>query len=215
MMRKRFVAVSILIGGLPAVAGLLAWARLPAAIPVHWNIIGEADGYGPKAAIFLFSGMIAALTALWALLPGVSPRGYDVERFGPTWWRCGLLVNALLGYVGTLVLAQALDVPLAMDRFICGGIAVLIVLLGNVLGKVRSNFWLGVRTPWTLASERVWYATHRLAGKTMVLGGLLALACVLAGAPAHWATYTVLAGALLPVPYSLLYYKRLERGGAL
>jgi uncharacterized membrane protein len=215
MMRKRFVAVSILIGGALAAAALLAWAHLPASIPVHWNIDGEADGYGPKAAVFLFSGMIAALTALWALLPGVSPRGYDVERFGPTWWRCGLLVNALLGYIGALVLVQALGLPLAMDRFISGGIAVLIVLLGNVLGKVRSNFWLGVRTPWTLASERVWYATHRLAGKTMVIGGLLALACVLAGLPARWATWAVLAGALLPVPYSLLYYKRLERGGAL
>jgi uncharacterized membrane protein len=215
MMRKRFVAVSILAGSLPAVAALLAWTRLPASIPVHWNIIGEADGYGPRAAVFLFSGMIAALTALWALLPGVSPRGYDVERFGPTWWRCGLLVNGLLAWVGVLVLAQALGVPLAMDRLLSGGIAVLVVLLGNVLGKVRSNFWLGVRTPWTLASERVWYATHRLAGKTMVAGGLLALACLLAGLPAPWATCAVLAGALLPVPYSLLYYKRLERGGAL
>jgi uncharacterized membrane protein len=115
--------------------------------------------------------------------------------------------------VQALVLAQALGVPLAMDRLLSGGIAVLVVLLGNVLGKVRSNFWLGVRTPWTLASERVWYATHRLAGKTMVTGGLLALACVLAGLPARWATCAVLAGALLPVPWSLLYYKRLERPG--
>ena len=82
-----------------------------------------------------------------------------------------------------------------------------------MLGKVKRNFWLGVRTPWTLASDRVWYSTHRLAGKTMVTGGLVVLAAALAGLPPYVSTAALLAGALVPVVYSLVYYKRLERTG--
>jgi uncharacterized membrane protein len=100
-----------------------------------------------------------------------------------------------------------------IGRALFGGIGIALVLLGNVLGKVRRNFWLGVRTPWTLASDRVWYATHRLAGKTMVLGGLAVVAATVAGLPAYVATGALLAAALAPVGFSLVYYKRLERTG--
>jgi uncharacterized membrane protein len=104
---------------------------------------------------------------------------------------------------------------LALERALPGAVALLVVLLGNVLGKVRSNFWFGVRTPWTLASERVWYATHRLAGKTMVAGGLAALLMLMGGLPVRWAHAAILLGALVPAAWSLVYYKRLEREGRL
>jgi uncharacterized membrane protein len=84
-----------------------------------------------------------------------------------------------------------------------------------VIGKVRRNFWLGIRTPWTLASERVWYATHRMAGKTMVGAGVLGLVALLVGLPEMLAIFLFIAGLLLPALYSLLYYKRLERSGGL
>jgi uncharacterized membrane protein len=103
---------------------------------------------------------------------------------------------------------------LDIGRALLGGIGIAIVLLGNVLGKVKRNFWLGVRTPWTLASDRVWYATHRLAGKSMVTGGLVVLAAALAGLPGYVATGALLAAALVPVVFSLVYYKRLERAGS-
>jgi uncharacterized membrane protein len=88
-------------------------------------------------------------------------------------------------------------------------------LLGNVLGKVRRNFWLGVRTPWTLANERVWYSTHRLAARSMVVAGLLALAAVILDLPGVLAVSVLGAGFAIPVGWSLLYYKRLERSGRL
>jgi uncharacterized membrane protein len=98
---------------------------------------------------------------------------------------------------------------------VLGGIALLFVLLGNVMGKLRRNFWLGVRTPWTLANERVWYATHRLAARTMVAGGLPALVAALGALPHLVAVAALLGAALVPVVFSLVYYKRLERAGTL
>ena len=83
------------------------------------------------------------------------------------------------------------------------------------MGKVRRNFWIGIRTPWTLASERVWYATHRFAAKTMVVGALLSLAGVIAGLPLSLCLVLALAGAIVPALYSLAAYKRLERSGNL
>jgi len=97
------------------------------------------------------------------------------------------------------------------------GVSVLVIVLGNVMGKLRRNFFIGIRTPWTLASERVWYATHRLAGKSMVAAGILSVGAALAGGVAGFAAWMaiVLAGFLVPVVYSFVHYKALEREGTL
>ena len=89
----------------------------------------------------------------------------------------------------------------------------MIALLGNVMGKVRRNFYVAIRTPWTLADERVWNTTQRLAAKTLVLGGVAGLILVLAGARPWLFLIPVLAGAFVPAIYSLVYYKQLERSG--
>jgi uncharacterized membrane protein len=215
MTKNGFLGASSLIAAATLAATLLAYERLPARIPTHWNVDGVADGFGPRAMVFAFSAMMAALAALWAVLPAVSPRRYEVERFGATWWRGGLLVVALFGYLQAMLLWSLSGGQFKLDRAMLGGVALLVVLLGNLLGKVRSNFWFGVRTPWTLADERVWYATHRLAAKTMVAGGLAALALLLGGLPVRYAHLAILAGALVPAAWSLVYYKRLERNGRL
>jgi uncharacterized membrane protein len=102
-----------------------------------------------------------------------------------------------------------------MDRAIVGGLGMFFVLAGNVMGKVRRNFWLGVRTPWTLANDRVWYATHRLAARTMVAGGALAVLVALAGWHGVLGIGGLVLGAIVPVVFSLVYYKRLEKADAL
>jgi len=210
-MKKRFVCGAALLVGAALAAILVAWERLPARIAIHWNLQGAADGWGGRAMLLEFPALMAGLAVLWLVLPGWSPQRYGVERFGPTWWHAGLVVTALPGFVQAVVLWNALGTPVAVDRLLAGGIAVAVILLGNVLGKVRRNFWLGVRTPWTLADERVWYATHRLAGKTAVGGGLLALGALLAGLPSGLALGLVVAGVLVPAGYSLVVHRRLAR----
>jgi uncharacterized membrane protein len=213
MTKKRFLWWSIPVLVLVLAATALVYRDLPDIIPIHWNAAGEANGYGARITIFLLPLITGLMLLLWPVLPTVSPDKFRVEGFSDTWWFSGLVMVALLAYVQGVQLAVLAHGALDIGRALLGGIGIAFVLLGNVLGKVKRNFWLGVRTPWTLASDRVWYSTHRLAGKTMVTGGLVVLAAALAGLPPYESTAALLAGALVPVVYSLVYYKRLERAG--
>ena len=102
--------------------------------------------------------VLAAEIALFALLPRLSPKRFEVDSFLPTYWYLMLLIVAVSGYFLAVVMWAALTGTGDIGRAILAGVSVLIALTGNVLGKVRRNFYIGVRTPWTLASERVWYA---------------------------------------------------------
>lgn len=214
-MKTRFTWWAVLMLALTVGATLLIYGTLPARIPAHWNAAGTVDGWGPRAGIFTEPLIMLGLALLWRWLPAVSPKRFGVDGFEDTWWFGGMATLGLLAFIQAMLLWAASGAAVDMGRALAGGLGAFMLLLGNVMGKVRRNFWLGVRTPWTLTDERVWYATHRLAGRTMVLGGLLAIAAALAGLPGWSGTALVLAGALVPAAYSLVYYKRLERAGRL
>jgi uncharacterized membrane protein len=95
------------------------------------------------------------------------------------------------------------------------GIFLMFALMGNVLGKVRKNFYIGVRVPWTLASDRVWNDTHRFAAWIMVSAGILGFIMTLVGVPLVVPIVLLIGSAFVPVVYSFVHYKSLERRGAL
>lgn len=194
----------------------LAYPHLPDQVPTHWNFRGEVDGYSSRWVLLLLGpGLMVIMMAMFAVLPALSPRRFEVDAFLPTYLYLMLVIVVLCGYVFALLVWAALTGSVDIQRALLGGISVLIALIGNVMGKVRRNFYIGIRTPWTLASERVWYATHRLAGQLMVATGIICLAIALAGGT-FWIWITLLLmGTLFPVAYSLIYYKRLEKSGEL
>ena len=214
-MRNRY----LLLCGLVVLATLALtfalYAQLPARIPTHWNGQGQIDGYGPRHFVFLHTVFMVVFMLVWTVLPSLSPKRFKVDTFNATYWHICLIVVALLGYIQCVLVWGAYSPSMPMNRAMFGGLAVFVGLLGNVMGKVRRNFWIGIRTPWTLANEKVWYSTHRFAAKTMVIGALLSLAGVFAGLPIAWCLALVMAGLLVPAAYSLLVYKRLERSGNL
>ncbi len=215
MNRKYFVACAALLLA-TLLAYIIALPNLPAEVPIHWNFQGEINGYGPRWVLLLIGpGTIALTILLFAVLPALSPKRFALETFLPTYRFISLTVTALSAYLFAILLWAALVQTAAVKFALLGGVSVVLLLLGNVLGKVRRNFYIGVRTPWTIASERVWNATHRFAGKSMVLSAILSLVVALLGA-AMWLWIAVIAvGSLAPVLYSLLYYKQLEKRGEL
>lgn len=210
MTKKHFLWWSIGLLALTVAATLLVYPGLPAVIPTHWDAAGQVNGHGPRATVFLQPAMIGLMLLLWPRLPAASPDKFKVEGFSTTWWFSGMAVIGLLAYIQGVLLAVLAYGALDIGRALLGGIGMAIVLLGNVTGKLKRNFWLGVRTPWTLASDRVWYATHRLAGKTMVAGGLVALVAAILDLPFELGIGAIMIGALVPAGYSLIYYKRLD-----
>jgi uncharacterized membrane protein len=214
MTRKVFVFEILLIAAALA-ATMLVYPHLPAQVPIHWDIHSQPDGYGPRWTLFLFGpGIMAAVMGLTWVLPWLSPKRFKMDSFWPTYHLVMLLVFCMMAYVFAVMLWANCGRAIDMGRAISCGICLFFVLIGNVLGKLRRNFYVGVRTPWTLADERVWNATHRFAARTFVAGGLIGLVLSIAGL-FLWAILVPLAGALAPVVYSLVYYKQLERRGEL
>jgi uncharacterized membrane protein len=189
-------------------------------IPTHFNAAGEADVWTPRERILpqwlILPAAMVFLMALSVLLPWLSPRGFEIDRFRDTFFLLMAVVTAVMGYVQfLLVLGGVQGVQLDLTRWLLGGISLFFALLGNRLGKVQRNFWMGVRTPWTLASETVWIQTHRLTAWMWTAGGLVLAVLAFAGVSV-WVWIAGLgAMALYPVFYSLWLYKRLEKQGRL
>jgi uncharacterized membrane protein len=191
-------------------------------VPTRWNIEGKVDGWGGKSwATFLVPGMMIAFLVLFAFLPALSPKHFEVDSFRSTYLYILVLLTALFFYInGVILLATWQEVregPRFMDigRALIGGIFLFFALLGNVMGKVRKNFYIGIRVPWTLASDRVWNDTHRLAAWLMVSVGVIGFLLVIAGAFPIVAIGLLIGSMLIPVVYSFIHYKSLERRGAL
>ncbi len=214
MKNRYWIACSVIV--LATVAFTLAlYSKLPATIPTHWDAAGNVNGYGPRSFVFIETVLMLMLMVLWPALPSLSPKRFTVDSFDATYWHIGVIAVALLGYLQCVIVWGAYSPSMPINRALFGGLAMFLGLVGNVMGKVRRNFWIGIRTPWTLANERVWYSTHRLAAKTMLGGAVLSLAGMFAGLPLGLCLAVLLAGPILPAVYSLIFYKRLERSGHL
>jgi len=213
MTRKYYLLAFALIVICLAAAAIL-YPHLPSRVPTHWNAHGQVDHYGSKLTLLvLFPSVMLGIVGFMAAIPWLSPRHFEVEPFRSTYLYIMVVIVAFMAYLHALMLWSAVSGQVKIQKANLGGLCLLIALLGNVMGKVKRNFFIGIRTPWTLADERVWYATHRLGAKTMVLGGLTGLVLAWAGAPPLLCFVPVLVGAFVPAFYSLVYYKQLERRG--
>jgi uncharacterized membrane protein len=204
-------------------AGVSVWLypSLPERIPTHWNIKGQVDGYGGKHwALFLMPAFMVGMLVLFYFLPALSPKQFEVDAFRPTYLLIMVIVTALFAYLHLVTLYAVWKTAMQKEQFDLGrplvaGIFLMFALLGNVLGKVRKNFYIGVRVPWTLASDRVWNDTHRVAAWIMVASGLFGFIIVLIGVPIVYAIVLLIASSFIPIIYSFVHYKGLERRGAL
>jgi uncharacterized membrane protein len=187
---------------------------LPDTVPTHWNIRGEIDDHGSKwTTLLLPPGLVLLTFGLLVGLPLVGPFRKNFEQFRVTYGRICVTVMAGMVALHVVSLLASSGHSLRIGAAISVVLGVMLTALGNWLGKVRRNFYLGIRTPWTLANDAVWEKTHRLGGKLFVVVGV---ASVLAGllAPAEWICFVVLMGGLgvatvWLVLYSLYWYRRL------
>lgn len=194
----------------------VAYPHLPDRVPTHWDAHGNVNGWSDKTKLFIIQPvMMSGILLLFWALPWLSPKHFEVDSFRTTYLYIMLVILATLAYVHMLILAAGLSWQIDVGRAVVGGVCLLTALLGNVLGKIRRNFYVGIRTPWTIANEHVWNATHRLAAKTFFAGGVLGLIDVIFRGPFWLPVTAILAAALIPAIYSLAFYKQLEKRGQL
>jgi uncharacterized membrane protein len=192
---------------------------LPERVPIHWGINGQPDKFVSNHEVLPYLLLVPAIMGGFILLslalPWLSPQQFSIDRFRDTYNYLMALLLTFFAYLHGVALAASLGWDVNMNKVLIGGMFLFFALIGNVLGKVQRNFFVGVRTPWTLADETVWIRTHRVAAWLLTSGSLVGFVAVMAGAPVWWCFVGMLALALVPVVYSLVLYKRLERQGKL
>lgn len=187
------------------------YASLPDPMPTHWNAAGQVNGWMPKFwGAYLLPLLMAGMWLLFLVLPKISPRGFEMEPFLRAWGVLKVTILALMATIGGLVLRAAQHGGEMSQTPIFVALGILFAVIGNLLGKVTRNFFVGIRTPWTLASEEVWLRTHRLAGKLFVAAGLLMAASALVGLPLWSFIGLLVVASLVPVVYSYVIYRRIE-----
>ncbi|MDH4045768.1 MAG: SdpI family protein [Gemmatimonadota bacterium] len=171
-MRNRWIG--LVVAGIAFAVAIWAYPQLPPRVPSHWNIRGEVDGYaGRFVAAFVFPLAILFLAGLVHVLPRIDPRGENYPKFHDTYW---LLINGVLIFMGVVYLAvigNAIGAPIPIGTVMPIALGFLFIVVGNYLGRVQPNWFLGIRTPWTLSSDTVWRKTHRLGSWVFVIAGLL------------------------------------------
>jgi uncharacterized membrane protein len=191
------------------------WPQLPDPMPTHWGIDGKPDDWMPKTWGALVGPVVSLFVYLvLTLSPFIDPRSRNWAAFGDIYPVIKTGVSALMLFITYLALSAAVSPDQAMPTSrLLVGIGLLFVVLGNYLPKVRSNFFVGIRTPWTLSSDEVWVRTHRLAGKLMVVMGIALMGS--AWLPPSWAFGVVIASALgltvVTFVYSYWLYRRQAR----
>jgi uncharacterized membrane protein len=192
-------------------ASVWAYPRLPPTVATHWNFRGEPNGYSSRLlAAVLLPALIIGFTLLVQVLPKIDPKGANYQKFSRVFW---LLMNGIIAFFGVLhlvVLANGIGAPVNMGRVLTIGIGVLFVLIGNFLGQVEPNWFLGIRTPWTLSSDTVWRKTHRTAAWLFVLGGVLfaATTFVRPSAAVVIGVTTLIVVAVIPIVQSYVLWNR-------
>jgi immunity protein, SdpI family len=190
-----------------------AYPFLPALVPSHWDAAGQVNGTMPKwlnALLFPGMSLFLFLVLRGAMQIGPTLGQASSKRANKT------IVNLIL--VGILLFmlviqltttAIALGVPVDITFIISLALSALFIFLGNFMGKLRRNFWAGIRTPWTIASETVWERTHRLAGWLFVLAGLAGLATSFVPFLRIWGLVAaIMLACFIPVGYSYYAYQR-------
>jgi len=211
---KPRVAAALGVAVVLAMLGFSAWAwlQLPAStpLPIHWDASGNANGYASKPVALLIAPAITASVILVMLaLPRIEPRRANLLQSVKAYSSIFLALVLFLASVHVATVSAALSDRRLHANLVTVGLGLLVAVLGNYLGKLRSNFLVGIRTPWTLSSDLSWNRTHRLAGRLLVTCGLAITALALVGyrSAITVAVAMLLAVALISAAYSYLVWR--------
>lgn len=179
---------SVIVAGM-FLATFYCFDQLPAMIPIHWNFRGEIDGYGPRATIYGIPVVMLVLQTLMGLvlrsldgpegtgMMAGKPAGNSAAKKAVTNITTSTLV--FMALIQGVMIATGTGSQFDVVRIVCAGVCLLMMFVGRQMPFLPRNFWAGIRTPWTLASDYVWTETHRRAGPVMSMCGMAGAALAL------------------------------------
>lgn len=156
-----------------------AYPSLPSQVATHFNAAGQPNGESSRTvAVVFLPALMLVLQLLWSVLWKIDPKKRNYQSFWPTYRYLGGVIVVFLGLVQLWILGHAIGYAWVSIRVVPTLVGVLIMLLSNLLPRLQPNWWIGIRTPWTLSSEESWRQTHRLAGQLGIPVGALMIVLV-------------------------------------
>ena len=194
------------------VAGLLLWNRLPDQMASHWNINDQVDGYMPKFwGVFIVPLITLGMFVLFLVIPSIDPLKANISQFRESFNLFIVLIVAFMLYIYGLTLAWNLGYTgFRMSTSLLPALGLLFIFIGFMLRQAKRNFFIGIRTPWTLSSDQVWNRTHQLGSILFIVSGALAvIGSFFGGSTAFWMLMIPIFGStIFLVLYSYVLYKR-------
>jgi len=189
------------------------WDQFPEKIPSQWNLRGEPSQYRDKALGLLALPLTNIITyGIFKVLPLIDPRKQNYPLFSGKRKTIQLMIHAFITAIFFVTSLANLGVEFDVSRMIILGVILLMMGLGNYMNNIKQNYFIGVRTPWTLDNEEVWKATHRFTAKLWVSASFVALIGFATSLFPHWVLFIYLGILVIPpIAYSFLLYQKLSK----
>lgn len=211
--RKEFLNWIIMLS--PLIYLGMVWEQLPEEVPIHFNAVGEADNYGSKMSLFWLSFLLpVGVYALLTLVGRIDPK-QNLHKMGEKFSTFKIFLVSFMAIISFFVIQSGISGSVN-PKWLYGLVSLLFVFLGNYLQSVPSNYFIGIRTPWTLENESVWKKTHRFGGRIMMGLGVVMFCLCLILEPQIFAYFLIggaLLTALIPAVYSYLEFQKLKEVG--
>jgi uncharacterized membrane protein len=208
------IIVLILIAA-AVIAGALFWNQLPDPMASHWNANDEVDGYMSKFwGVWMMPLMTLGMFGLFMLIPVIDPLKANIAKFRGAFNLFIVFITAFMLYMHGLTFIWNLGYEFRMSGAMLPFMGILFIFIGYLLRQAKRNWFIGIRTPWTLSNDTVWDKTHQLGSILFIASGVFAfLGAFFGGAIAMYLTLVpILGSALFVVVYSFVLYQREMKG---
>jgi uncharacterized membrane protein len=214
MSTRTTIIISVIAILAATVASAAIYPRLPEMAASHWNAAGQVDGYMPRFwAAFLMPLVSIGLLLLFLAIPAIDPLKANIAKFRSYYNAFIALIIVFMLFIHAITLAW----NLGYDQFNIGNaiipaVGLILIFAGVITMKAKRNFFIGIRTPWTLSDDTVWEETHKLGGKLFIAAGIITMLSVFLGERGIWIMLpaALLAG-LVPVVYSYIVWRRIVK----
>jgi len=198
----------IAIVSLPFIYLAYIWNELPEKVPMHWNIIGEIDRFGEKSELLLIPILLPLLIyIIFLIVPKIDPKN-KISKMGNKYQHIKILLTTFMSILALYIIYIAKNQSVTNPNYIVLIIGILYIILGNYFKTIKENYFIGIRTPWTLENETVWKETHKLGGKMWFAGGIIVvISSLILGKQLNFIIFMIITGMIIIIPIAYSYFK--------
>ena len=201
MKKSETIILGIILSSL--IIGAYFYPRMPEQFASHWNFKGEVDGYMPKFwGLFIMPIIAFVLFLLFILIPKIDPLKKNIDKFRKYFDGFTVIINLFLLYVHTLAILWNIGARFNMVRVLAPAFGTLFYCSGILTKNTKKNWFIGIKTPWTLSSEKVWNKTHKIGGKLFKIAGIIAFSAILF---TDYALFLIIVPGILVAFYTFVY----------